>query len=79
MRLFQPNDMLLVKNAGYVRRACLISCGEQAAEVLLVDYGSKLRCSISQLRVAPANIVAPRFLVSTFFMHSYIGLINIFF
>ncbi|KAI6192843.1 hypothetical protein M3Y99_01915400 [Aphelenchoides fujianensis] len=55
-REYKPNDVVLVKNGGYVRRACVLWCADNNAEVLCVDYGTKLMCSVGQMRVAAAAI-----------------------
>lgn len=65
-RDYVVNDMVLIKNGGYVRRGCVLSCTNSICEVLCVDYGIKLRCSFNQLRVAPPHIAYIRFLVCIF-------------
>ncbi|KAI6189898.1 hypothetical protein M3Y97_00058000 [Aphelenchoides bicaudatus] len=61
-RDYSINDIVLIKHAGYVRRGCVLSCNNNICEILCVDYGIKLRCSISQLRIASPEVAYTRFL-----------------
>jgi len=61
-RAFTMNDIVLVKGSGNVRRGCVLTCVNNVCEVLLVDYGVKLRCSTDKLRIAPPDLVYIKFL-----------------
>ncbi|KAI6237032.1 hypothetical protein M3Y95_00222300 [Aphelenchoides besseyi] len=61
-RDYKPNDIVLIKHSGSVRRGCVLSCSEHFCEVLCVDYGVKISCSLSQLRIAPSTVAFTRFL-----------------